>query len=73
VRAHGYATAVDELELGLAAIAAPVREAGDEVVAALSISGPTVRFNAEHRTELAPLLVEQAHILSSKLGHEQAA
>ena len=36
-----FAAAVDELELGLAAIAAPVRGVGGEVVAALSISGPT--------------------------------
>ena len=34
--ARGYATAIDELEPGLAAIAAPVRGAGGEVVAALS-------------------------------------
>ena len=73
VRARGYATAVDELELGLAAMAAPVRDAGDGVVAALSISGPTARFNAERRSQLAPLLVEQAGSLSSRLGHEQAA
>jgi len=73
VRARGYATAVDELELGLAAMAAPVRDAGDRVVAALSISGPTTRFNAERRAELAPLLVEQACSLSSRLGHEEAA
>ncbi len=73
MRARGYATAVDELELGLAAMAAPVRDAGDRVVAALSISGPTTRFNAERRAELAPLLVEQACSLSSRLGHEEAA
>jgi len=73
VRARGYATAVDELELGLAAMAAPVRDADDEVVAALSISGPTTRFNAERRAELASLLVEQARSLSSRLGHEEAA
>ena len=72
-RAQGYATVVDELEVGLTALAAPVRDAAEEVVAALSISGPTIRFNAERRAELAPLLVEQAQILSSKLGHEQTA
>ena len=33
---ESFATAVDELELGLAAIAAPVRGAGGDVVAALS-------------------------------------
>jgi DNA-binding IclR family transcriptional regulator len=73
VRAQGYATAVDELELGLAAMAAPVRDAHEEVVAALSISGPTVRFDAERRGELVPLLVEQAHALSLTLGNQEAA
>jgi len=71
VRTDGYATAVDELELGLAAMAAPVRDARDDVVAALSISGPTPRFNAERRAELVPLLVEQACSLSLRLGYEE--
>ena len=44
MRREGFATAVDELEAGLAAIAAPVRGAGGDVVAALSISGPTLRM-----------------------------
>jgi IclR family acetate operon transcriptional repressor len=73
VRAHGYAMAVDELELGLAAMAAAVHDAAGEVVAALSISGPTTRFNAERRAKLAPILVEQARSLSSRLGNEEAA
>jgi len=72
VRARGYATAVDELELGLAAIAAPVRDADDAVVAALSISGPTTRFNAKRRAELVPALLEQARNLSLTLGYEEA-
>jgi DNA-binding IclR family transcriptional regulator len=68
VRARGYATAVDELELGLAAMAAPVRVAGD-VVAALSISGPTSRLTFERIEQLAPLLVEQAASLGRRLDH----
>ena len=39
-RARGYATAVDELEPGLWAIAAPVFDAGGTVIAALCVSGP---------------------------------
>jgi DNA-binding IclR family transcriptional regulator len=69
VRRRGYATAVDELELGLAAMAAPVRDAGDEVVAALSISGPTSRLTAERIERLAPLLLEQAALLGRRLDH----
>ncbi len=45
-------TAIDELEPGLAAMAAPVRGAAGEVVAALSITGPTVRMTPPRIAEL---------------------
>jgi DNA-binding IclR family transcriptional regulator len=69
VCARGYATAVDELELGLAAMAAPVRGAGGQVVAALSISGPVPRLTQERIARLAPLLTEQADRLGAQLDH----
>src|SRR5438128_10712532 len=69
IRARGFATAVDELELGLAALAAPVRGAGGEVVAALSVSGPTTRLTPERIEGLAPPLLEQAQALARRLGH----
>jgi IclR family transcriptional regulator, acetate operon repressor len=71
VRAECFATAVDELELGLAAIAAPVRGASGEVVAALSISGPTTRLTGERIAELKPILIDEAENLSRRLGHPQ--
>ena len=43
----GYAVAVDELEVGLTAIAAPVRNAHGDVVCSMSLSGPTFRLPAE--------------------------
>lgn len=67
VRRRGYATAVDELELGLAALAAPVRTADGEVAAALSISGPTNRLTSERIERLAPLLIEHAAVLGRRL------
>jgi DNA-binding IclR family transcriptional regulator len=69
VRREGYAEAVEELEIGLAAIAAPVRGAGGEVVAALSITGPTVRMTPERIAELKPILIEEARTLSRRLGN----
>jgi IclR family acetate operon transcriptional repressor len=68
VRARGYATAVDELELGLSAFAAPVRGGRGEVLAALSISGPTVRLTSGRIDVLAPVLLDQAYELSRRLG-----
>lgn len=69
-RARGYATAVDELEVGLTALAAPVFGGDGSAVAALSISGPTIRLTRSRIEELAPALVQHAHALSRQLGHQ---
>ena len=69
VRAAGAATAVDELELGLTAIAAPVLDASGRAVAALSVSGPTMRLSPRRVEELRPIVIKQARALSERLGH----
>ena len=69
-RARGYATAVDELERGLWAVAAPVRDAGGTVVAALSISGPTVRLHEGLLDELGRLVRDEASTLSVRIGYD---
>ena len=73
VRARGYATSVDELEVGLTALAAPVLGANGDAIAALSISGPTNRLTSERIAQLAPLLVEEAGALAARLGHTEHA
>jgi len=73
VRARGYATSIDELELGLSAIAAPVFGPGGDALAALSISGPTARLTSERLAKLAPLLIEEATQLAGRLGHRDHA
>ncbi|MHB8468657.1 MAG: IclR family transcriptional regulator [Gaiellaceae bacterium] len=69
IRTKGYATSIDELELGLAAVAAPVFGPAGEALAALSISGPTTRLTSERIAQLAPLLVDEATALAERLGH----
>jgi len=71
VRERGYAVAVDELEEGLTAVAAPVRNAHGDVVASMSVSGPTFRLSAERVEKVVPLLVEAAAELSHRLGWGQ--
>ncbi len=70
--ARGYATAVDELEAGLAAMAAPVRGARGDVIAALSITGPTLRHDAgaDRRAATDPDRARRA-TLSRRLGHRE--
>jgi DNA-binding IclR family transcriptional regulator len=70
VRARGYATAADELEPGLSAVAAPVFGSEKEAVAALSISGPTIRMPSARLEELGALLVHHAAELSALLDHD---
>jgi DNA-binding IclR family transcriptional regulator len=71
VRRRDWATAIDELEPGLAAMAAPVRGARGDVVAALSITGPTLRMSRARIAELEPILAEEARQLSRRLGHHE--
>ena len=68
VRERGYATTFEELEVGLNAMAAPIRSFGGEVVAAVSVSGPAYRFSAERMRELVPVLVKGAAEISHRLG-----
>jgi DNA-binding IclR family transcriptional regulator len=68
VRQQGYAMAVDELEVGLTAAAAPIRNAHGDVVASMSVSGPTFRLTPERRDEAVAKLVEAALEVSHRLG-----
>ena len=69
IRAVGYATAIDEIEVGLSAVAAPVRGANGACVAALSISGPSFRLGPSQLDHMGALLIEQAAVLSTRLGY----
>jgi IclR family acetate operon transcriptional repressor len=69
-RARGYATIVDELEPGLSAVAAPVRDRAGVVVAALSASGASVRLPPARLALLGRVALEQAHELAVRLGHD---
>jgi DNA-binding IclR family transcriptional regulator len=72
IRRTGIATAIDELEVGLAAMAAPVRGARGDVVAALSITGPTLRMGPQRILELKPTLIDEARTLARRLGHRES-
>jgi IclR family transcriptional regulator, acetate operon repressor len=69
VRARGYATIQDELEEGLNAVAAPVRRLSGEVVAALSVSGPSFRVRSVDLARLGRLTIDAAGAVSRRLGY----
>jgi len=68
VRDQGYSTLVDELEDGLSAVGAPVRDRGGAVVAAITLAGATLRLPEARLALLARLAVEQADALSARLA-----
>ncbi len=68
-RERGYVWALEELELGLHAMAAPIRNREGEVVAAVSASGPSYRLTEERLHELAPVLVKGAEEISHRMGY----
>lgn len=66
IRRRGYAVAREELEIGLDAVAAPVRGTEGDVVAALGVSGPSARLGTR-LDEIGHLLVGHAGSLSELL------
>ncbi|MDX3639862.1 IclR family transcriptional regulator [Streptomyces sp. MB09-02B] len=68
-RERGYAFTLEELEIGLHAMAAPVRNRDGEVIAALSASGPAYRFTEERLHELSPVLLKGAAEISHRMGY----
>lgn len=68
VRDLGYAVAVDELEVGLTAAAAPIRNAHGDVIASISVSGPTFRLTEEKVRHVVFQLVDAGEEISHRLG-----
>jgi DNA-binding IclR family transcriptional regulator len=50
-------------------VAAPVFDAGGAVVAALAVSGPTTRLPPHRLAVLGRVAIEQAGVVSQRLGH----
>jgi len=69
IRARGYGTTIEELEEGLTAVAAPVRQATGRVVAALGLGAPSFRLREEHIPRIARLVREAADTVSRELGY----
>lgn len=67
VRRHGYAVARNELDTGLTAVAAPIRNSHGEIVASVSVSGPTFRFGPLV-ADAIPTIKEAAGRISARLG-----
>ena len=70
VRQQGYATNDEELEIGLRAVAAPIWDHNNQIVAAINTSG-SVRTISNERllSELMPQVCDTAELISLALGY----
>jgi len=66
---QGYATGREEFEIGLNAIAAPIYDHTQGVVAAISVSGPAFRLSLDRFPSLAEQVQRSALALSKQLGY----
>jgi IclR family KDG regulon transcriptional repressor len=66
-RSLGYAIVREEFEPGLVAVAAPVRDSGGRIVAAVNVSAPAFRFGGRLEEAAAAVLAAAAE-LSADLG-----
>ena len=65
---RGWGSTVEEYEIGLSALAAPVRDGDGDVVAAVSVAGPSFRMPPESFEDTARRVVAGADDLSRRLG-----
>lgn len=65
----GYAFTLEELELGLNAVAAPVRGADGRVQAAVSVAGPAYRVSPQRLNELGEMTRAAGEAISRRMGY----
>jgi DNA-binding IclR family transcriptional regulator len=69
VAVDGFATTIEEYELGFGAISAPILDHAGHMVAALAISAPAFRLSKARFTEFLPSLRHTARVISAELGY----
>jgi IclR family KDG regulon transcriptional repressor len=68
LRQKGLAYDLEETLAGVNCVAAPIRDAKNRVVAAISISGPKERMGKEKMTSFSTLILEASNRISEELG-----
>jgi len=67
-RSLGWASSWEELEIGLAAIGAPITGRNGEPIAAVSVSGPTARIDRSQIKNLAIMVMDATRRITRDLG-----
>ncbi|MBP6897524.1 MAG: IclR family transcriptional regulator [Gammaproteobacteria bacterium] len=69
IRERGYAIDNSEHQIWVRCVAAPIRNAGGQVFAAVSVTGPADRMTDERIHQLSSLVIQAADSISMHLGY----
>lgn len=69
IAVDGFAACYEELELGLHAVAVPIRGQRGDVIAAMSASGPSYRLSKQRVKQIVAPMTTAAVELSAQLGY----
>ncbi|TDT51031.1 IclR family transcriptional regulator [Fonticella tunisiensis] len=70
IREQGYSFDNEEIEIGLRCVAAPIKNHKGEVIAAISVAGPSTRMTWEKMNILAISVKEAAVNISRRMGYK---
>lgn len=71
IRSQGYAVDWEEFNAGLRCVAAPLRDYTGEVIAAVSVSGPSSRIGTAQIDDLAQTVLDYSRRMSQELGYRE--
>ena len=71
IRHNGYAITQDESEHGLFALSVPIFNFEEQVVASLTIAGPSMRFYDSIRQKMLFTMSQYAYEISYSLGYRK--
>lgn len=67
IRMQGYSIDNMEHEYGIKCVGVPIKNGDNQMVGAISLSGPSLRFNDDHVTEYACLLLDCARRIQDRI------
>lgn len=67
IHRQGYSIDNMEHEYGIKCVGVPIKNGNDQVIGAISLSGPSLRFNDEKITEYANILVDRARRIRDRI------
>jgi len=69
IRRQGFSTSHAEYQAGVSSVAAPIFDFNGNIIAALSVSGPSVRFQDKHLDDTIQAAIKAAEKISYRMGY----